>query len=231
MSAAEKARRWLAQNALIIDTETTGLGDGAEIVEIAVIDCRGAVLLDTLIRPSIAIPEDASRIHGIDDSMVASAPTWADVHDQFCRLITGRLLVAYNSQYDHRLLLQTMRSAGLPLPYIAMECAMLAYADFHGEFDHERGRNRWQKLTAAAAQQGVAIDGLAHRAKADCLTTLGVIHAMARSPQASGQTKSRSVVWAAHDDETIVAIHAAQQRAVTAAFGYLSGNAATEEGE
>lgn len=186
MSApAEKARRWLAQNSLIIDTETTGLGDNAEIVEIAVIDCRGAVLLDTLIRPSVAIPAEATRVHGIDDSMVASAPTWAEVHDQFCRLITGRRLVAYNSEFDHRLILQTMRAAGLTLPYFSVECAMLAYADFWGEFDPERGRNRWQKLTGAAAQQGVECDGLAHRAKADCLLTLGVIHAMARAQKAS----------------------------------------------
>src|SRR5690606_37121994 len=47
-----QARAWLAANALILDTETTGLDADAEVVELAVIDCAGAVLLDTLVRPS-----------------------------------------------------------------------------------------------------------------------------------------------------------------------------------
>ena len=44
-----------------------------------------------------------------------------------------------------------------------------------------KGTYRWQKLTNAAAQQGVVIDGKAHRALADVQMTLGVIKAMAKS--------------------------------------------------
>lgn len=48
---SQQARAWLGANALILDTETTGLEEHAEIVEIAVIDYTGAVLLETLVRP------------------------------------------------------------------------------------------------------------------------------------------------------------------------------------
>lgn len=51
------------RNALILDPETTGLDGDAEAVELAVIDCAGTVLLDTLVRgvdqavvPPAAIP-------------------------------------------------------------------------------------------------------------------------------------------------------------------------------
>ena len=43
-----------------------------------------------------------------------------------------------------------------------------------------KGSYRWQRLTNAAAQQGVVTDGQAHRALADVMMTLGVLQAMAR---------------------------------------------------
>ncbi|MCQ7289990.1 3'-5' exonuclease, partial [Salmonella enterica] len=38
------AQQWLDENRLFIDTETTGLGDDAEIVEICIIDSHGFIL-------------------------------------------------------------------------------------------------------------------------------------------------------------------------------------------
>ena len=87
---SRQARAWLAANALILDTETTGLGDDAEVVELAVIDCAGAVLLDTLVRPSGPVPAEAAAIHGITDAMLAGAPTWSEIHARFCDLVEGR---------------------------------------------------------------------------------------------------------------------------------------------
>ena len=50
---------------LILDTETTGLGLEAEIIEIAVIDTAGAVLVDTVSLPQDDVPKAASGIHGL----------------------------------------------------------------------------------------------------------------------------------------------------------------------
>lgn len=183
----QQARAWLGANALILDTETTGLDEYAEIVEIALIDCTGAVLLDTLVRPSARIPAGAVEIHGITDEMVAAAPAWADVHEEFCRLAEGRPIVVYNALYDRRVLRQTMRRYGLSIPPALesvgadahLQCAMLAYAEYWGEWDFKRETWRWQKLGAAASQQGVELDAPAHRARADCMMTLGVLMAMA----------------------------------------------------
>jgi DNA polymerase-3 subunit epsilon len=184
---SRQARAWLGVNALILDTETTGLDEHAEIVEIAVIDCTGAVLLDTLVRPAGPIPAEAVEIHGITNEMVAGAPAWADVHRTFCELTEGRPIVVYNAPYDRRVLCQTMRRYGLPVPPeleaadedAQVQCAMLAYAEYWGEWDVKRETWCWQKLSAAATQQGVELDAPAHRARADCMMTLGVIMAMA----------------------------------------------------
>ena len=190
---SRQARAWLEANALILDTETTGLGDDAEVVELALVDCAGAVLLDTLVRPSGPVPAEAAAIHGITDAMLAEAPTWSEVHDRFCDLVEGRQVVIYNQEFDVRVIGQTARRYGLPAPQGfdlvldpgRIHCAMQAYARFHGEWNAEKGQYRWQKLSAAAAQQGVTVTN-AHRALGDCLMTLGVVRAMASTENAQG---------------------------------------------
>ena len=190
---SRQARAWLEANALILDTETTGLGDDAEVVELAVIDCAGAVLLDTLVRPSGPVPAEAAVIHGITDAMLADAPTWSEIHDRFCDLVEGRQVVIYNHEFDVRVINQTARRYGLQAPQgfdlvlggSAVHCAMQAYAGFYGAWNAEKGRYRWQKLSTAAQQQGVTVEN-AHRALGDCLMTLGLVRAMASTGNAQG---------------------------------------------
>ncbi len=190
---SRQARAWLEANALILDTETTGLGDDAEVVELALVDCAGAVLLDTLVRPSGPVPAEAAAIHGITDAMLAEAPTWSELHARFCDLVEGRQVVIYSREFDTRVITQTARRYGLPAPQGfdlvldsgRIHCAMQAYAEFRGEWSAEKGQYRWQKLSAAAAQQGVTVTN-AHRALGDCLMTLGVVRAMASTGNAQG---------------------------------------------
>ncbi|WP_440495482.1 3'-5' exonuclease [Serratia sarumanii] len=183
MTPQQQAQQCLNRNCLVLDTETTGLDDKAEIIEIAVIDATGKVLLNTLVKPSKPIPAEATAIHGITDEMVKDAPTWPEVSPQLCSLISGKTIAIYNAEYDIRLLEQTDRIWKVTpkisvMPQIV--CAMHEYAEFYGQ-KSERGGYKWQKLTAAADQQGVTIEDAPHRALSDCLTTLGVIKAMAGS--------------------------------------------------
>ena len=192
-ASSRQARAWLEVNALVLDTETTGLGDDAEVVELAVIDCAGVVLLDTLVRPSGPVPAEAGAIHGITDAMLADAPSWWEIHARFCGLVEGRQVVIYSREFDTRVITQTARRYGLPAPQGfdlvldpgRIHCAMQAYAEFRGEWSAEKGRYRWQKLSAAAQQQGVTVTN-AHRALGDCLMTLGLVRAMASPGNAQG---------------------------------------------
>ncbi|MEG4830898.1 3'-5' exonuclease [Microcoleus sp. F8-D3] len=71
---------------VILDTETTGLYD-AEIVEIAIIDRLGEMLLDTLIKPTISIPAEAAYLHGITDEIVADAPSFPEVYPRIVEVL------------------------------------------------------------------------------------------------------------------------------------------------
>lgn len=67
-----------------IDTETTGLGSNAKVVELAAIlvDAKTFKTVDSLnqrINPGIPISENATRIHGITDEDVKNEPTIEEV--------------------------------------------------------------------------------------------------------------------------------------------------------
>lgn len=156
--------------AIILDTETTGLGDADQVSEVAAINTAGETLLDTLVCPSIPIPAEATAIHGIDAAMVAAAPTFVEIYPDLRRLLDGASrIVVYNAAYDRRLLNQSRLVGEHPIfreppPW---ECAMERYAAWYGEWNEYYGNYRWQRL-----------DG-GHRALGDCLATLARIKEMA----------------------------------------------------
>jgi DNA polymerase-3 subunit epsilon len=174
------ARRWLARPGVVfLDTETTGLGQAAEVCEIAIIDRAGAVLLEQRIRPVQPIPSEATRVHGISDADVADCPTWADIAPTLARVLHQRPVVVYNAAYDLRLMAQSAQRHGLPPPLGNALCAMLLYAEHHGERDDLRGGYRWQKLGAAARQLGLALPPDLHSARADAALTRQLLVLMA----------------------------------------------------
>lgn len=189
LAAAQWARDILSLNPLVLDTETTGLDQRAEVCQIAVIDTAGAIHMNTLVKPSNPIPPAATFIHGLDNDHVKNARPWRDLYAAFFDLINGREVIIYNADYDIRVINQTHRLAGrLNDAWVVTanwHCAMLQYAQFWGDWNEYRGSWAWQTLDRATRQQGIAdIDAPAHSAVGDCERTLAVIKAMAAAGEA-----------------------------------------------
>ena len=186
------------QDWVILDTETTGLTHSAEAVSIGVIDHTGLVLLDTLIKPTRPIHANVTAINGVTNEMLADAPTFLQVLTDLHSAVAGKTIVVYNAPFDRRIIAQSYepyRTVGVANAlntlgprndgYEMMEEIMTAtwldvmapYAEFYGDWNDYDQSYRWQKLTAAAQQQGVIIKD-AHSAVGDCQMTLGLIHAV-----------------------------------------------------
>lgn len=178
--AIKEARELLASDFVVMDTETTGLGPDAEIVEISIIDRDGTDLFTSLVRPTMPILPELTAIHGIDNAMVRNAPTWADVHDCVMHLFSNRRIAIYNSEYDLRMIRQCSQFAGCRLPDLERQakCIMNIYSKYVGEWSTTHGNWRWHKLSAAAQACGIDVVG-AHRALADTKMTLGVLRYIA----------------------------------------------------
>src|ERR1041385_2260922 len=104
---------------LAVDTETTGYSpaDGHRLIEVArvaIVDGALGEEWSTLVNPGRPIPAEATRVHGITDAMVASAPR-AAVAGRLLRAACGDLpLVFHNAAFDLPFLLHFFREAGAP---------------------------------------------------------------------------------------------------------------------
>jgi DNA polymerase-3 subunit epsilon len=177
-----RAREYLHNKPVYLDTETTGTGPNDNILEIAVIDHDGVVLVDTLVKPVGAIHPDALRIHGIHEAMLEEAPQWREVWVEVNKVMTGRLVGIYNAEFDLRMMQQSHTRNWMR--WVQPEgmqafCIMKLYAQFNGEWNSRRGNYRWQSLEAAGRQCGIPLPN-SHRAKEDTLLTRAILEYMAK---------------------------------------------------
>ncbi len=173
-SASAWARKLLSvptNHWIILDTETTGLDENAEVIQIGVTDGAGTILMDNIAcKPLRPIPAEATAIHHITNEMVQNAAPFQSAWDTLTRIVDGKIVVVYNAAYDRRLLNQSASRLPLPEPLLPVrwECAMLKYAEWVGEWNDYHGSFRWQKLK-----------GGDHSALGDCIATLETIRKMA----------------------------------------------------
>ena len=120
MERLSNATPLIALDAFVIDTETTGLDPAkARVIEIGAIPLRKGKVDETaglrvLINPGEPIPEEATRIHAIDDRMVASAPKFALAWPEIYAGISGAILIGHTLGFDLAVLKRECERAGLP---------------------------------------------------------------------------------------------------------------------
>lgn len=187
LQARHKASNWakrLLQRSdwVILDTETTGLEPG-EICQIAIVDHTEKTLLDTLIKPTISIPAEATAIHGITSEMVEDAPQFPEVYPLIREAIGSKLLVIYNVGFDVTFLDACCQLHSLPYLWNAsgelkwwelknkdyhakFNCAMHWYSQWCGDYSEYHGDFTWQVL------------GGNHSALDDCLKVALLIKQM-----------------------------------------------------
>lgn len=188
------ARKMLATDFVVLDTETTGLGDDDEAVSLAVVSKAGEVLLDTLLAHQKPSDPGALRVHNHSRAETRAAPPFSEIWPRLLKLIQGQALIIYNANFDLRIISQMLRRYAIddaPDLRSITNCAMLAFARFYGEWNDYHGNYRWQKLATAARYFGIDTSG-AHGAAADALMTLRVVEAMAASKLSAETTGNAS---------------------------------------
>ena len=154
----------LLRGAVILDTETTGLDDEAQIIQLAIIDMQGNTLFDSLLRPSCEISAGAASVHQITADKLIDAPTIVDVIDDVKKIIFRNRVITYNADFDSRMLRQTLSAYKLDAEWmkqVNFQCVMKIYAE-------SIGSKKWLKLT-----------GGDHSAVGDCKATLELLRRMA----------------------------------------------------
>ncbi len=100
-----------AKRQIILDTETTGMNQGAgavffghRIIEIGCVEVVNRRLtgrhFHEYINPMQMIDEEAIAVHGITNEFVADKPVFAQVAQAFLAFIDGAEIVAHNASFD-----------------------------------------------------------------------------------------------------------------------------------
>ncbi len=103
-----------ALEALVLDTETTGLDvKKARVIEIGIAGHGLPIKWSRLINPGAPIPERSTAIHGIDDAMVLNGPGFGDVWREASSIIGNQVLIGHSLGFDLAILKRECERAGL----------------------------------------------------------------------------------------------------------------------
>ncbi|HNP48937.1 MAG TPA: 3'-5' exonuclease [Bacteroidia bacterium] len=156
---------------VFLDLETTGVNVGADrIVEIALLKIFPNGNRDSKnmrINPTIPIPLEASKVHGIYDPDVADSPKFSDVAKDLNTFLGGSDLGGYNSnKFDIPLLIEEFTRCG-----IIFDLSDRKLIDVQNIF------HKMEQRTLAAAYKFYCDKDLtnAHSAEADTLATYEVL--------------------------------------------------------
>jgi DNA polymerase-3 subunit epsilon len=103
----------------IVDIETTGgYASGNGITEIAIAIHDGERLVDyfeTLINPEVGIPRYIQSLTGITNAMVSQAPLFKQVAGKIYELLSNKVFVAHNVNFDYSFLKHQLAQCGYNL--------------------------------------------------------------------------------------------------------------------
>lgn len=184
----DTARKLLASEFVVIDSETCDLWAGSGIVELAVIDQTGKTLFDSRINPLRPIARGAQDVHGISAEDLIDAPTFFDVYPQLAAAIDGKTWVGYNIGFDtehiteecSHFVLPGLRPAGENGRYYGWD-VMELYAIYWGDYSSRHRDYRWQKLSDARWRHNLDTGGAgSHSALGDVRATLALLEFLAQ---------------------------------------------------
>tara|TARA_Y100001960_G_scaffold51090_1_gene52061 strand:+ start:1367 stop:2038 length:672 start_codon:yes stop_codon:yes gene_type:complete len=125
---------------IVFDTETTGFNpeEGHRLVEIGAIETVDRIptgkVYHVYINPEREIPEDAIKVHGITNEMVADKPVFADVITDMLEFFGDSPLVAHNANFDMNFLNFQLQAENLaPLDNPVVDTLKIAKKRFPGQ--------------------------------------------------------------------------------------------------
>ncbi len=101
----------------IIDIETTGNGiKGNKITEISIFKFDSNQIIDeftSLVNPQCPIPHFITGLTGIDNEMVAAAPTFDEIAGQILEITKDTIFVAHAVNFDYGVIKEEFRQIGI----------------------------------------------------------------------------------------------------------------------
>lgn len=149
---------------IIVDTETSGIGNCAEVLEMCAISLDGEVLIEYFFNPKGIIAPEAIAIHGLTSEILQQkgAVTWDTCASEIVQFFAGKTILAYNASFDKKMIDQTAALYGFESPIEETVCIMRLRQQFAGTQNTEK------------------LEG-DHTALGDCKKTLNLLNEIANA--------------------------------------------------
>ena len=172
-SVTSRSRRDSLGGYIALDIETAGLKATDAILEVSAVlfsDFVPQSIFTSLVRPSGPIPAAATKVNGITDDMVVSAPYFWQILPDLQAFVGSRPLVGHNLPFD----LKFLYRRGFDVQSKQKLYDTLEISQRHLKKANDAGTNNWDvldhKLETVCKYYKIYIDG-AHRSAADALAT------------------------------------------------------------
>lgn len=167
----------LADTPLVfLDLETTGTRSTrdrvTDIAALRVVDGKIVDRFVSLVDPEVDIPSRITALTGIDNALVAGAPTFADIACEFEAWLGDDWLVAHNARFDYSFLRNEFRRLGR-----AFQRRVVCTLKLSRTLDPGASRHG---LDALIARHGLDFHPPRHRALGDSLTLFSLWRHWAR---------------------------------------------------
>jgi DNA polymerase-3 subunit epsilon len=163
------------KNYYIIDTETTGLTNFDEIIELGIIDNNGKIVFDNRFNPIKQVSLGAYNTHCISEDILKDCKDFRLYYDEIKDILENKNIVGYSAYFDIDMIKNTCINRNLEnINYKKIYDVMRNYAKYNQEWNDYWNNWKWQNLIMACCQQGITVKD-SHSAIGDCKLTLNLI--------------------------------------------------------
>ncbi len=174
----------------VVDVETSGgaYKAGHRIIELAIVELREGVVtreFQSLVNPERGIVPSVTRLTGISEARVATAPRFADIAGEVRNRIEQRVFVAHNVDHDWAFVGGQLREALGEAPCVQMLCTeQLSRRLLASQRRHH--------LDALCGRFGVEVHGR-HRALGDARAAAGILRCLLEEAERRGVRDLRAL--------------------------------------
>lgn len=152
-----------ANSCFWLDTETTGLASGDEVIELSICTHDKRVVFDSIISSKVNCSAQARAVHGITDEQIANGMPIESAKAALIELLEGKTIISFNVDFDCQMLFQSFG--------ITAKKRFCVMKWSQSVLDYER-RPRLEKVCERLNIKQPE----AHRSLADTITTIDVFN-------------------------------------------------------
>lgn len=98
---------------VVLDTETTGIDEHDEIIQLSIVSMNGDVLFDSHFKPTVKSHPKALKVHKLTNKFLSDKPRFADKWNEIEDVLKDKVIIIHNKPFDVKLINQTCERYGL----------------------------------------------------------------------------------------------------------------------